>query len=127
MKYLSVKYGQKDLAVFGQFAYDIQDGEKMSNKEIAHHLHKMNFIDEKGMPVIPNLKFLEKQDLNGAEMHELYKFLKRNNSQLFVPRYGMACRLYEYHNKFLCNKYGEVKKFYGPETELAKKSKQKLT
>ena len=52
----------------------------MSNKEIAHHLHKMNYIDEKGLPVISNLKFLEKQDLNGPEMHELYKFLKRNNS-----------------------------------------------
>jgi glutathione peroxidase-family protein len=40
-------------------------------------------------------------------MHDLYKFLKRN-SELFVPRYGMALHLYDYHSKFLCNRYGEV-------------------
>ena len=36
MKYLSKKYGEKDFAVYGQFTYDVQSGEKMSNKEIAH-------------------------------------------------------------------------------------------
>jgi len=72
------------------------------------------------MPVIKNFKFLEKQDLNGSEMHDLYRYLKRNNNSLFVPRYGMACHIYEFHTKFLCNKYGEVKKYYGPQTELAK-------
>ena len=53
-------------------------------------------------------------------MHDLYKFLKRNSSELFVPRYGMAVHLYDYHTKFLCNKYGEVEKYYGPTVEIAK-------
>jgi glutathione peroxidase-family protein len=53
-------------------------------------------------------------------MHDLYKFLKRNCKDLFIPRYGMAVNLYEYHTKFLCNKYGEVEKYYGPSVELAK-------
>lgn len=51
-------------------------------------------------------------------MHDMFKFLKRS-STLFVPRYGMSCRIYEYHSKFLCNRYGEVKKYYGPRVELA--------
>lgn len=59
MKYLCNKY-PGDLTVFGQYAYDIQTGEKLSNKEIAHGLHKMGYIDAKGMPSIANFKFLEK-------------------------------------------------------------------
>ena len=52
-------------------------------------------------------------------MCELYKMLKRN-SDLFIPRYGMALHIYDYHTKFLCNRYGEVHKYYGPTVELAK-------
>jgi len=36
MKYLSDKHKPTDLTVFGHFAYDIQSGEKMTNKELAH-------------------------------------------------------------------------------------------
>lgn len=71
------------------------------------------------MPKIPNLKFLEKVDLNGPEMHMLFRFLKRNTPKLFVPRYGMAAHIYEHHSKFLCNRYGQVKHYYPPSTELA--------
>jgi glutathione peroxidase-family protein len=53
-------------------------------------------------------------------MHDLYKFLKRNSTELFIPRYGMALHLYDYHTKFLCNKYGEVKKYYRSSDEIAK-------
>ena len=44
MKYLCKKYSDY-LTVFGQFAYDVQQGEKLSNKEIAHSLHKIGYID----------------------------------------------------------------------------------
>jgi len=30
----------------------------------------------------------------------------------------MAARIYDYHTKFLCNRYGEVKKYYSPRVEL---------
>lgn len=63
MKYLCKKYPD-DFTVFGQFAYDVQQGEKLSNKEIAHNLHKLGYIDAKGMPVIANFKFLEKVSTN---------------------------------------------------------------
>ena len=114
MKYLGEKFGDKDLALYGQFAYDIGEGEKLSNKEIARELHKLGFIDGKGLPVFPSIKFLEKVDVNGNEMCDLYRFLKRGTPQLFVPRYGMASRIYDHHTKFLCNRYGEVKKYYTP-------------
>ena len=60
MKYLANKYGNDDFCVFGQFAYDVREGEKQTNKEIAHNLHKLGFISEKGQFIHPNLKFLEK-------------------------------------------------------------------
>ena len=63
MKYLCEKYGQKDFSVFGSFAYDIKEGEKMTNKELAHQLHKLGYIDEKGTAIVPNLRFLEKVSL----------------------------------------------------------------
>jgi hypothetical protein len=62
MKYLAEKY-PGELTVFGQFAYDVQQGEKLTNKEIAHTLHKMGYIDAQGMPSIMNFKFLEKVSL----------------------------------------------------------------
>lgn len=52
-------------------------------------------------------------------MHELFRFYKRCSPLLFVPRYGMASRIYDYHTKFLCNRYGEVKKYYGSRVEMA--------
>ena len=50
-------------------------------------------------------------DVNGNEMHDLFKFMKRH-TPLFIPRYGMATRIYDYNTKFLCNRYGEVKNYY---------------
>ena len=46
MKHLCQKYGKDDFAVYGQYAYDVQEGEKLTNKEIAHKLHKMGYIDD---------------------------------------------------------------------------------
>ena len=68
-------------------------------------------------------------DVNGNEMHALYRFLKRN-SILFVPRYGRSQRIYEHYSKvekvrclnilqFLCDRYGKVKKYYDPNVEVA--------
>jgi glutathione peroxidase-family protein len=61
---------------------------------------------------------VSKLDVNGKEMHNLYRFLKRNSS-LFVHRYGRSRRITEHYSKFLCNRYGEVKHYYAPQTEFA--------
>ena len=37
-------------------------------------------------------------DVNGNEMHNLYRFLKRN-SPLFIPKYGRSTRIYENNSK----------------------------
>jgi len=74
----------------------------------------MDYIDKEGMPTVPNLKFLEKVDINGAEQHMLYKFLKRNSRKLFMPELGFGTYIYEHHSKFVCNRYGVVKYFYSP-------------
>ena len=57
-------------------------------------------------------------DVNGKEMHDLFKFMKRH-TPFFVPRYAMATRIYDYNTKFLCNRYGEVQHYYTGSTELA--------
>ena len=116
---LCEKFGEKDLTVFGQYTFDVVQTEKLSNKMIAKQLNSLGLVDEKGLSSIPNFKFLEKVDLNGSEMHELFKFLKRNSPNLFVPRYGMAQHIYDYHIKILCNRYGEVKKQYGANADYA--------
>ena len=58
-------------------------------------------------------------DINGPEMHKLYKFAKRSTPSLFVPRYGMASHLYEHNSKFLFDRYGEMRHYYTPSVELA--------
>jgi glutathione peroxidase-family protein len=57
-------------------------------------------------------------DANGLEMSNLYRFLKRNSSY-FHKTLGKARRIKEHNNKFLCNRYGEVKYHYGPHTDYA--------
>ena len=57
-------------------------------------------------------------DVNGSELHDIFKFLKRNSPELFVPRFGMAQRIYDYNTKFLMNRYGEVKYYYKPNTNF---------
>ena len=52
-------------------------------------------------------------------MSEIFKYLKRNSSTLFIPRYGMSNRIYEFRTKFLLDKYGLLKHEYGPNTDLA--------
>ena len=50
-------------------------------------------------------------------MCHLYKFLKRQSPDLFNSQFGMAARINEHYTKFLCNKYGEVRHMYLPQTE----------
>ena len=57
-------------------------------------------------------------DLNGQEMSNLFKFLKRG-SPLFVPSMGRACRIKDHYSKFLTNRNGQVKHYYNPEVEMA--------
>ena len=45
MKYLAEKFGEKDLTVLGQFSYDIQEPETKTNKDIAHSLNKLGYLD----------------------------------------------------------------------------------
>lgn len=65
-----------------------------------------------------NLRFVSKLDVNGKEMHNLYRFLKRN-SPLFVNKFGLSRRIDEHYSKFLCNRYGEVKHQYSAGIEYA--------
>ena len=51
-------------------------------------------------------------------MCDLYRFFKRNTRDFFVPRYGMAAHIYDYHERFLCNRYGVLYKHYPPSTEM---------
>ena len=58
-------------------------------------------------------------DINGPEMHTLFKFAKRGTRELFTPRFGMASHIYDYNSKFLFDRLGEVRHFYTPKVELA--------
>ena len=58
MKYLCQKYGENDFTCLAQFAYDVQETEKYTNKELAFQLNKMGYLDNQGMSSVPNLKFL---------------------------------------------------------------------
>ena len=60
LKYLCLKYGANDFTVLGQFAYDIQESEKSTNKELAFKLNKMGYLDNQGMSSVSNFKFLQK-------------------------------------------------------------------
>ena len=108
-----------ELNILGQFAYDVGQRETMGNKELARELFRLGYVDEQGDFVLPNLRFLEKVDVNGKEMHELWRFLKRQSPIHFIPRYGMASRIHEPRTKFLLDRYGQVKHHYGPTVELA--------
>jgi glutathione peroxidase-family protein len=59
-----------------------------------------------------------KLDVNGREMHNLYKYLKRQ-SPLFVHRFARSRRIDEYYVKFLTDRYGQVRHYYPPQTEYA--------
>ena len=51
-------------------------------------------------------------------MSHLYMFLKRN-SPLFNVNYARACHIKEHYAKFLTNRYGVVKHYYMPQTDMA--------
>jgi glutathione peroxidase-family protein len=91
-------------------------GDDFNNKDIAKILSQWGFLSDD--TINSNLRFLAKLDVNGKEMSNLYKFLKRY-SPLFVHKYGKSRRINDYYFKFLCNRYGEVKHFYGPNVEYA--------
>ena len=120
-------------AVYAQFTHDVEGGETKLNKDIALELIKRGFLKQTFEPNNNNIRFLEKVridlnsntficffqiDINGLEMHDLYRVLKRQ-SDLFNKRYGMALKIKEHNSKFLTNKYGEVKHYYAPQVEMA--------
>jgi glutathione peroxidase-family protein len=116
MRLLGQRYGKEGFAVYGAFTYDVLGGDDFNNRDIANLLTQWSFLTADS--INENLRFLAKLDVNGKEMHNLYRFFKRNSS-LFVHRYGRARRINEFYDKFLTNRYGEVKFYYGPRTEYA--------
>ena len=113
---LTSKYGKEGFAVYNTFTFDVQGGDDLSSKNIAAVLTQWGYLSSENINT--NMRFLAKMDVNGKEMHNLYRFLKRG-SPLFVHRYGRSKRINEYYSKFLCNRYGEVKHYYGPQVEYA--------
>lgn len=57
--------------MLGQFAYDVSQREKMTNKDLAHELHKLGYIDAQGNFTWSNFKFLEK--VSHKETHKLFE------------------------------------------------------
>lgn len=72
---LAQKYQPDGFAVYGTFTYDVQGGDDLSSKDIASVLQKWGYITPENLHL--NVKFLSKMDVNGKEMHNLYRFLKR--------------------------------------------------
>lgn len=99
------------LAVYSTFTYDVQGGDDLTSKDIARVLQQWGYLSPENIK--GNMRFLAKMDVNGREMHNLYKFLKRQ-SPLFIHRYAGSRRIADYYTKFLCNRYGEVKHYYQP-------------
>jgi len=52
-------------------------------------------------------------------MHSLFKFAKRNTTELFTPRYGKSRKIYDHNCKFLFDRYGTMRHYYSPSTEYA--------
>lgn len=88
----------------------------MSSKDISNVLTKWGYITPESINA--NLRFVSKLDVNGKEMHNLYRYLKRN-SPLFIHRYGRSRKIDDHYSKFLCDRYGEVKHYYAPQVEYA--------
>jgi glutathione peroxidase-family protein len=116
LKRLGEHYGKDGFAVYSAFTYDVQGGDDFNNRDIANFLTQWGYLSTEN--INSNMRFISKLDVNGKEMHNLYKFLKRQ-SPLFIHKYGRARRINEYYNKFLTDRYGEVKHYYGPKTEYA--------
>ena len=116
LRLLTQRYGKDGFGVYGAFTYDVLGGDDFNNRDIANTLTQWGFLTQDS--INENMRFIAKLDVNGKEMHNLYKFLKRG-SPLFVHRYGRSRRITEYYDKFLTNRYGEVKHYYGPRTEYA--------
>ncbi|CDW77892.1 glutathione peroxidase [Stylonychia lemnae] len=116
LKLLTDKYGERGFCVYGALPNDVAGGNPLRNKEIANTLKIWGYFN----PALTNsnLKFLQKFDVNGNEADNLFKFLRRNCS-LFTPKIGKAIRVKENYSKLLCNRYGEVKKYYSPSIEFA--------
>ena len=116
LKKFNADGGNGQFAVYAQFSNDIQGGDSLFNRDIASELIKRGLLTQKLEPT--SIRFLEKADVNGLAMHDLYRVLKRQ-SDLFVHRYGMASHVREHNSKFLTNRYGEVKHYYAPQVETA--------
>jgi glutathione peroxidase-family protein len=67
-------------------------------------------LDESVVPS-PDIAITDRMDINGNEMHDLYKYLKRE-SPLFVAKKAKSERIREPFGKFLCDRYGRVRKYF---------------
>mmetsp|Transcript_3496 Transcript_3496/g.4654 ORF Transcript_3496/g.4654 Transcript_3496/m.4654 type:complete len:125 (+) Transcript_3496:219-593(+) len=103
LKKFNPEKGPGQFAVYAQFTNDVDGGESRYNRDIASELIKKGLMT----PQIDSrsIRFIEKADVNGLAMADLYRVLKRQ-SDLFVKRYGMAVYLKEHNSKFLTNRYG---------------------
>lgn len=102
--------------MYGAFTFDVQGGDDLSNKDITALMTKWGYLTPE--TINSNLRFVSKLDVNGREMDNLYRFLKRNSS-LFIHKWGLSRRIDEHYAKFLCNRYGEVKHYYAAGVEYA--------
>ena len=63
-----------------------------------------------------NFDVYQKIDVNGKNTHDTYKFL-RSKSELYDNVMNTAREIPWNFSKFLVDKYGQVRKFYGPLVE----------
>ncbi len=74
LRALSERYSE-GFAVYGTFTHDVQGGDDLSNKDIARLLSTWGYMTSEN--IANNIRFIAKMDVNGREMHNLYKYLKR--------------------------------------------------
>jgi len=74
LRALSERYSD-GFAVYGTFTHDVQGGDDLGNKDIARVLSQWGYMSTEN--ITNNIRFVAKMDVNGREMHSLYKYLKR--------------------------------------------------
>lgn len=65
-----------------------------------------------------NYPILTKQDVNGANTSELYRFLRTHSSDRFDPATGKSKMLEWNYAKFLVDSNGNVVKYFTPQDDL---------
>lgn len=75
LKKYNTEVDKGQFAVYAQFTHDVQGGESLLNRDIASELIKRGLLQPK--LVDTSIRFIEKADVNGMDMHDLYRVLKR--------------------------------------------------